>query len=148
VGVVSKSERACAQAYICRRRGNENLQDLQVKFSVTLEGWHTKNLRAKMVQESKRPSGKEQVGHLYRKRKHKGDRNDNGKRVKVSKSENKSEIKANVVTNVDHLQWKKISLNNDEFEDLEEIEGVDVEYVDKDESKIVQFKVSISSEQH
>jgi hypothetical protein len=101
-----------------------------------------------MAQEKESPSGNAQVGHLYRKRKHKGDRNDNSKRVKVSKGENRSEKAANVVTNLDHLQWKKISLNNDEFEDLEEIEGVDVEYVDNDESKIVQFKVSISSELH
>ena len=100
-----------------------------------------------MAQEKEGPPGKAQVGHLYRKRKHKGDRNDNSKRVKVLKDENRSEKTANVVTNVDHLQWKKISLNNDEFEDLEEIEGVDVEYVDNDESKVVQFKVFISLEQ-
>ena len=43
--------------------------------------------------------------------------------------------------NVDQLAWKKISLENDEFDDFEEIEGVDVEYVDKDGNKVFQFKV-------
>lgn len=89
----------------------------------------------------KEPQGNGKVvTHLYRKRKHKGDRNGDGKRAKV----NKIEKTGNVVIDVDHLQWKKISLNNDEFEDLEEIEGVDVEYVDKDENKVVQFKVYLS----
>jgi hypothetical protein len=48
-----------------------------------------------------------------------------------------------VVVNVDQLAWKKISLQNDEFDDFEEIEGVDVDYVDKDGSKVIQFKVEI-----
>ena len=43
--------------------------------------------------------------------------------------------------NPDELAWKKISLENDEFEDFEEIDGVDVEYVEKDGSKVIQFKV-------
>jgi len=42
--------------------------------------------------------------------------------------------------NADHLAWKKISLENDEFVDFEEIEGVDVEYVEKDGHKIMQLK--------
>lgn len=46
-----------------------------------------------------------------------------------------------VAVNVDQLAWKKISLQNDEFDDFEEIEGVDVDYVDKDGSKVIQFKV-------
>jgi hypothetical protein len=41
----------------------------------------------------------------------------------------------------DELAWKKISLENDEFDDFEEIEGVDIEYVEKDGSKVIQFKV-------
>jgi hypothetical protein len=45
------------------------------------------------------------------------------------------------VTNVDQLAWKKVSLDNDEFEDFEEIEGVDVEYVETDGNKLIQFKV-------
>lgn len=48
---------------------------------------------------------------------------------------------AGVAVNVDQLAWKKISLQNDEFDDFEEIEGVDVDYVDKDGSKVIQFKV-------
>jgi len=47
-----------------------------------------------------------------------------------------------VAVNADQLAWKKISLQNDEFEDFEEIEGVDVDYVDKDGSKVIQFKVA------
>jgi len=43
--------------------------------------------------------------------------------------------------NPHELAWKKVSLENDEFEDFEEIEGVDVEYVEKDGSKVIQFKV-------
>jgi intein/homing endonuclease len=42
--------------------------------------------------------------------------------------------------NADHLAWKKISLENDEFVDFEEIEGVDVEYVEKDGHKLMQLK--------
>lgn len=48
------------------------------------------------------------------------------------------------VVNLDQLAWKKVSLANDEFDDFEEIEGVDVDYVDVDGSKIVQFKVCSS----
>jgi len=48
------------------------------------------------------------------------------------------------VVNVDQLAWKKVSLENDEFDDFEEIEGVDVDYVEVDGSKIVQFKVCSS----
>ena len=48
------------------------------------------------------------------------------------------------VVNVDQLAWKKVSLENDEFDDFEEIEGVDVDYVQVDGSKIVQFKVCSS----
>ena len=49
--------------------------------------------------------------------------------------------KRGTVMNVDQLAWKKISIENDEFDDFEEIEGVDVDYVDKDGSKVIQFKV-------
>jgi len=45
------------------------------------------------------------------------------------------------VVSVDQLGWKGISLENDEFDDFEELEGVDVDYVDVNGSKIVQFKV-------
>jgi hypothetical protein len=45
------------------------------------------------------------------------------------------------IMSVDQLAWKKISLENDEFEDFEEIEGVDVEYVEKDGNRLAQFKV-------
>lgn len=53
------------------------------------------------------------------------------------------EVKGNLVMNVDQLAWKKISLQNDEFDDFEEIEGVDVEHVDRDGNKVIQFKVGI-----
>jgi len=46
-----------------------------------------------------------------------------------------------VVKNADELAWKKISIENDEFDDFEEIEGVDVEYVEKDGNKMIQLKV-------
>ena len=62
-----------------------------------------------------------------------GGQKGNGKRRK--------EIKENEGLNADQLAWKKISLENDEFDDFEEIEGVDVEYVDKDHNKVIQFKV-------
>jgi hypothetical protein len=44
--------------------------------------------------------------------------------------------------NADLLAWKKISLQNDEFADFEEIEGVDVEYVKKDGHNVLQLKES------
>jgi hypothetical protein len=65
-----------------------------------------------------------------RKRKRKGSFKDSGKGGKGG------EFKG-----ADQLAWKKISLQNDEFEDFEEIEGVDIEYVDKDGHKAIQFKV-------
>ena len=37
------------------------------------------------------------------------------------------------------------TLENDEFDDFEEIEGVDVECIEKDGNKIIQFKVDPSS---
>ena len=52
-----------------------------------------------------------------------------------------SEKDASLVVSADQLEWKKISLQNDEFDDFQEIEGVDVDYVDKDGSKVIQFKV-------
>ena len=63
-----------------------------------------------------------------------------------SKGDRKCAVKKNEdeetnVMNADQLAWKKISLQNDEFDDFEEIEGVDVDYVDKDGSKVIQFKV-------
>lgn len=61
-------------------------------------------------------------------------------RTKRAKASSQSET-ANAPKNADELAWKKISLENDEFEDFEEIEGVDVEYVEKDGSKVIQFKV-------
>jgi len=63
-----------------------------------------------------------------------------GKRRKEAK-ENGGKVLTGEVMNVDQLAWKKISLENDEFDDFEEIEGVDVEYVDKDGNKVIQFKV-------
>ncbi len=63
-----------------------------------------------------------------------------GKRRKEAK-ENGGKVLTGEVMNVDQLEWKKISLENDEFDDFEEIEGVDVEYVDKDGNKVIQFKV-------
>jgi hypothetical protein len=53
------------------------------------------------------------------------------------------EVTGNVVMSADQLTWKKVSLQNDEFDDFEEIEGVDVEYADKSGSKVIQFKVDI-----
>ena len=65
-----------------------------------------------------------------------------------SKGKRQKETKENAVSgavmNVDQLAWTKISLENDEFDDFEEIEGVDVEYVDKDGNKVIQFKVPLS----
>jgi hypothetical protein len=46
------------------------------------------------------------------------------------------------VLNVEQLGWKGVSLENDEFDDFEELEGIDVDYVDVNGSKIVQFKAS------
>lgn len=61
-------------------------------------------------------------------------------RTKRAKASSHSET-VEAPKNADELAWKKISLENDEFEDFEEIEGVDVEYVEKDGSKVIQFKV-------
>jgi hypothetical protein len=133
-GAIGGSISTCATLLLSRQPEG----DLQFSFS----NFQLQNLPTKMVKGKELSQGKEKVTTLYRKRKHKGDRNGDGKRAKVDKVEKAG----NVVTNVDHLQWKKISLNNDEFEDLEEIEGVDVEYVEKDESKVVQFKVYLTWE--
>jgi hypothetical protein len=72
-----------------------------------------------------------------RKRKHERDKKPSSKR---SRSDG-NEVRRGTVTNVDQLSWKKVSLDNDEFEDFEEIEGVDVEYIEKDGNKLIQFKV-------
>lgn len=53
---------------------------------------------------------------------------------------------AGAIVNVDQLSWKKVSLQNDEFDDFEEIEGVDIEYVKKEENDVIQFKVSPRNE--
>jgi hypothetical protein len=69
-----------------------------------------------------------------------GKQKSKGKRRKGTKESGGKEV-TGAVMNVDHLAWRKISLENDEFDDFEEIEGVDVEYVDKDGNKVIQFKV-------
>jgi hypothetical protein len=71
------------------------------------------------------------------KRKHEGDKTPKSKRSRS----NGDKVRRGTVTNVDQLAWKKVSLDNDEFEDFEEIEGVDVEYVETDGNKLIQFKV-------
>ena len=134
---LTRSEAQFQRVPLCGCRGNPK-RICSFHFQIS----SVQNLSTKMVKGKDLSQGKEKVTTLYRKRKHKGDRNGDGKRAKVDKVEKA----ANVVTNVDHLQWKKISLNNDEFEDLEEIEGVDVEYIEKDESKVVQFKVHLTWE--
>lgn len=73
-----------------------------------------------------------------------GDQKITNKRRKKSKGSTEAK-RTSEVRNVDQLAWKKISLENDEFDDFEEIEGVDVEYVEKDGNKIIQFKVVPSS---
>jgi hypothetical protein len=72
-----------------------------------------------------------------RQRKHERDKKPNSKRSRSDQDE----VRRGTVTNVDQLSWKKVSLDNDEFEDFEEIEGVDVEYIEKDGNKMIQFKV-------
>ena len=76
---------------------------------------------------------------LFKKRKRKeekGEKNRNGKKKKEGRGRGGGKI-----VSVDQLAWKKISLQNDEFEDFEEIEGVEVEYVKKDGRDVIQFKV-------
>src|SRR5215471_14933723 len=81
------------------------------------------------------------------KRKHKGTdgKQENKRKRRKERKENGGKEVTGTVMNVDQLTWTKISLENDEFDDFEEIEGVDVEYVDKDGSKVIQFKVPLSS---
>lgn len=83
---------------------------------------------------------KEAARYSKKKRKWKGieDKGDRGTK-RAKKPTNRE--KQGTVVSVDQLAWKKISLVNDEFEDFEEIEGVDVEYIDKDGGNVVQFKV-------
>jgi hypothetical protein len=45
------------------------------------------------------------------------------------------------VMDLDQLEWNKVSLQHDEYDDFEEIEGVDVEYVHEGGNKLIQFKV-------
>ena len=66
-------------------------------------------------------------------------RNDGG--AKKTKGKRTKTNEHGVVMDIDQLPWKKISMENDEFEDFEEVEGVDVEYIDKDGSKHVYLKV-------
>jgi len=86
----------------------------------------------------------EQPGQTKRKR------NDGKKKGGIIKRSKKPKLNVGAITdpgklvNVDQLAWKKVSLENDEFDDFEEIEGVDVDYVEVDGSKIVQFKVCSS----
>jgi hypothetical protein len=63
------------------------------------------------------------------------------KRVKKGKQGDGGKEKGGEVLNVEQLGWKGVSLENDEFDDFEELEGVDVDYVEVNGSKIVQFKV-------
>jgi hypothetical protein len=72
-----------------------------------------------------------------------GKQKKNGKRSKRDIQKNGDEV-GEVIMNVDQLAWKKISLENDEFDDFEEIEGIDVESVEKDGNKVLQFKVMCS----
>jgi hypothetical protein len=69
-----------------------------------------------------------------------GARKSDGKQRKKMKEDVGRKVVGEVI-NVDQLAWNKISLENDEFEDFEEIEGVDVEYVEKGGKQIIQFKV-------
>jgi len=75
----------------------------------------------------------------HRKRRQGGDKYKTGSpvNVRIPGTRPNSEV------NVDQLAWKKISLQHDEFDDFEEIEGVDVEYVEKDGNKVVKFKESV-----
>jgi len=74
-----------------------------------------------------------------KKRKRKPSRND--AEVKPSTKAPNGSAKSGEVVKIDQLAWKKVSLLDDEFDDFEEIEGVDVEYVSGDSGKVVQFKV-------
>src|ERR1700733_4746984 len=75
------------------------------------------------------------IQNKKRKRSEKGTRQSNKGDHKRAKR--MSEVDASLAVNADQLEWKKISLQNDEFDDFEEIEGVDVDYVDKDGSKVI-----------
>ena len=108
----------------------EGADDLQKKISQgTTAAFHTtmsKNLAAKSSNNLKRK------------------RNTTDKKT-GTKRKHTTEVEESrtggIVKNADELAWKKISIENDEFDDFEEIEGVDVEYVEKDGNKMIQLKV-------
>ena len=65
-----------------------------------------------------------------RKRKRQTSSARNSEKIGRQDNDKKATAKRGEALNADQLVWKKISLQNDEFDDLEEIEGVDVEYTD------------------
>jgi hypothetical protein len=60
------------------------------------------------------------------------------------KSSRDNNVGYGVIINADQLDWKKTSLENGEFDDLDEIEGVDVQYEENNGAKVAQFKVYFS----
>ena len=89
--------------------------------------------------EVKMIQGREKTIQKKRKRKNNAGekKKENAKRTKTAKG-------LGSIVSVDQLAWRKISLQNDEFDDFEEIEGVDVEHVKKDGQDVIQFKVFLS----
>src|SRR5271170_3096867 len=64
-----------------------------------------------------------------KKRKRKTPLPDNGEEAEAPGKAPNGNAKPRELVKADQLAWKKVSLLNDEFDDFEEIEGVDVEYV-------------------
>jgi len=85
---------------------------------------------------------KDEKGERKRTFKRKRRQEGEGKRKEKMLEKKGGEGKVGEVMSADQLGWKKVSLENDEFDDFEEIEGVDVEYLEKDGNKVIQFKVS------
>jgi hypothetical protein len=70
----------------------------------------------------------------FKKRK-RNEKNGSGKKKAVPGSSAGSIVRA------DQLAWRGISVQNDEFDDFEEIEGVDVEHIKRDGQDVIRFKV-------
>jgi hypothetical protein len=83
----------------------------------------------------------EKQGHKKRKRNDGERKSGVNKRMKKGRQSEGEKEEGGKVLNVEQLGWKGVSLENDEFDDFEELEGVDVDYVDVNGSKVVQFKV-------
>jgi hypothetical protein len=79
--------------------------------------------------------GRQKRPFKKRKRNEKNERNGSGKKKAVPGSSAGSIVRA------DQLAWKGISVQNDEFDDFEEIEGVDVEHIKRDGQDVIRFKV-------